>query len=119
MTKKEIDQVFTKIILECLNAGYVINSQTFMGSDGTARIDMRKNNRFIRIFLKTIYGSGSDCIQLAMGTLEFASERELEQSSVIFTDRLEIKEVCLLKEIQKDLWIIASGNPDIEKNKLV
>ena len=94
MTKKEIDQVFTKIILECLDAGYVINSQTFMGSDGTARIDMRKNNRFIRIFLKTIYGSGSDCIQLAMGTLEF-------------------------KEIQKDLWIIASGNPDIEKNKLV
>ena len=85
MTKKEIDQVFTKIILECLNAGYVINSQTFMGS----------------------------------GTLEFASERELEQSSVIFTDRLEIKEVCLFKEIQKDLWIIASGNPDIEKNKLV
>ena len=46
MTKKEIDQVFTKIILECLKAGYVINSQTFMGSDGTARIDMRKNNRF-------------------------------------------------------------------------
>ena len=118
MTKKEIDQVFTKIILECLKAGYVINSQTFMGSDGTARIDMRKNNRFIRIFLKTIYGSGSDCIQLAMGTLEFASERELEQSSVIFTDRLEIKEICLFKEIQKDLCIIASGNPDIEK-KLV
>lgn len=75
--------------------------------------------RGISIFLKTIYGSGSDCIQLAMGTLEFASERELEQSSVIFTDRLEIKEVCLFKEIQKDLWIIASGNPDIEKNKLV
>ena len=54
MTKKEIDQVFTKIILECLKAGYVINSQTFMGSDGTARIDMRKNNRFIRIIVKTI-----------------------------------------------------------------
>lgn len=60
MTKKEIDQIFTKIILECLNVGYVINSQTFMGSDGTARIDMRKNNRFIRIFLKTIYGSGAE-----------------------------------------------------------
>ena len=119
MTKKEIDQIFTKIILECLNVGYVINSQTFMGSDGTARIDMRKNNRFIRIFLKTIYGSGAECILLAMGTREFASERELEQSSVIFTDRLEIKEICLFKEIQKDLWIITSGNPDIEKNKLV
>lgn len=58
MTKKEIDQVFTKIILECLNAGYVINSQTFMGSDGTARIDMRKNNRFIRIFLKLFMDPG-------------------------------------------------------------
>ena len=91
MTKKEIDQVFTKIILECLKAGYVINSQTFMGSDGTARIDMRKNKLFIRIFLKNIYGSGRDSIQLAKGTL---------------------------KEIQKDLWISASGNPDIEK-KLV
>lgn len=44
------------------------------------------------------------CILLAMGTREFASERELEQSSVIFTDRLEIKEICLFKEIQKDLW---------------
>lgn len=50
MTKKEIDQIFTKIILECLNVGYVINSQTFMGSDGTARIDMRKITGLLEFF---------------------------------------------------------------------
>jgi hypothetical protein len=53
MTGMELNKMFTDKVIEYVNKGYVINPNSFIGSDGTARVDLVKGDSFIRVYLRT------------------------------------------------------------------
>lgn len=52
MKSNFLDSEITKLVSEYISNGYMINTATMRGSDGTNRVDLRKGNKFIRIWME-------------------------------------------------------------------
>lgn len=52
MKSNFLDSEITKFVSGYIANGYTINTPTMRGSDGTNRVDLRKGNKFIRIWMK-------------------------------------------------------------------
>lgn len=52
MKSNFLDNEITKFVSGYIANGYMINTETMRGSDGTRFVDLRKGNKFIRIWLK-------------------------------------------------------------------
>jgi hypothetical protein len=47
-----LDSEITKFVSGYVSNGYTINTETMRGSDGTNRVDLRKGNKFIRVWME-------------------------------------------------------------------
>lgn len=82
MKSNFLDSEITKIANGYISNGYMINTSTMRGSDGTNRVDLRKGNKFIRIWVERIsawsynkeldkkYGYDNDIFVLRVGYKE-------------------------------------------------
>ena len=82
MKSNFLDSEITKFASGYISNGYMINTETMSGSDGTNRVDLRKGNKFIRIWvertsawsynkeLDKTYGYGGDIFVLRVGYTE-------------------------------------------------
>lgn len=52
MKSNFLDSEITKLVSGYISNGYMINTRTIRGSDGTNRVDLRKGNKFIRIWVE-------------------------------------------------------------------
>lgn len=52
MKSNFLDSEITKFVSGYIANGYTINTPTMRGSDGTNRVDLRKGNKFIRIWME-------------------------------------------------------------------
>ena len=52
MKSNFLDSEITKFVSGYISNGYMINTATMRGSDGTNRVDLRKGNKFIRIWME-------------------------------------------------------------------
>lgn len=52
MKSNFLDSEITKFVSGYISNGYTINTATMRGSDGTNRVDLRKGNKFIRIWIE-------------------------------------------------------------------
>ena len=52
MKSNFLDSEITKFASGYISNGYMINTATMRGSDGTNRVDLRKGNKFIRIWME-------------------------------------------------------------------
>lgn len=52
MKSNFLDSEITKLVSGYVSNGYTINTATMRGSDGTNRVDLRKGNKFIRIWIE-------------------------------------------------------------------
>lgn len=52
MKSNFLDSEITKLVSGYISNGYMINTATMRGSDGTNRVDLRKGNKFIRIWME-------------------------------------------------------------------
>jgi hypothetical protein len=52
MKSNFLDSEITKFVSGYISNGYTINTETMRGSDGTNRVDLRKGNKFIRIWIE-------------------------------------------------------------------
>jgi hypothetical protein len=50
MKSNFLDKEMTALMNGYISNGYILNTETMRGSDGTNRIDLRKGNKFIRIW---------------------------------------------------------------------
>ena len=52
MKSNFLDSEITKFASGYIANGYVLNTETMRGSDGTNRVDLRKGNKFIRVWME-------------------------------------------------------------------
>lgn len=52
MKSNFLDSEITRLASGYIANGYMINTETMKGSDGTNRVDLRKDNKFIRIWME-------------------------------------------------------------------
>lgn len=52
MKSNFLDSEITKFVSGYISNGYMINTETMRGSDGTNRVDLRKRNKLIRIWIE-------------------------------------------------------------------
>lgn len=52
MKSNFLDSEITKFVSGYISNGYIINTETMRGSDGTNRVDLKKGNKFIRIWME-------------------------------------------------------------------
>jgi hypothetical protein len=52
MKSNFLDSEITKFVSGYIANGYTLNTETMRGSDGTNRVDLRKGNKFIRIWIE-------------------------------------------------------------------
>ena len=97
MTKKQICEIFTKKVAEFMNNGYVITPDSFAGSDGTSRVDLTKDDSFIRIYMDEEWsGFDSDILvfRVCEKKLTQHEANRIYYNDVMWTKDLEIIEEC-------------------------
>lgn len=68
MFKKDINSLFTSKIMEYINKGYIIHSDTMSGSQGEqAKVDLYNGTEIIRILLTSHYHTSLSGIKLIIG----------------------------------------------------
>ena len=85
MKSNFLDSEITKFVSGYVANGYMINTETMKGSDGTRFVDLRKGNKFIRIWVERVsawsynkeldekYGYSNDIFVLRVGYKELES----------------------------------------------
>ena len=96
MTNTELSTLFTNKVRGYMNNGYIINTKTFSGCDGTQRVDLIKGNHFIRVYLESYY-DGESCIALRIGE-KILTPIEMKRADIIWKKDLNIiKEYVFIK----------------------
>ena len=115
MTNTELSTLFTNKVRGYMNNGYIINTKTFSGSDGTQRVDLIKGNHFIRVYLESYY-DGESCIALRIGE-KVLTPIEMKRADIIWKNDLNIiKEYVFIKiGIRNDYYVTPKEYEKIEK----
>lgn len=95
--RKDIDKMFTEKVMEFLNNGYIVNTNSFGGSDGTLRVDLLKDNHFIRVFID----NNSNGFKLCIAEKYFTEKYELN-STIIWLESLNVVFETYFYEIARD-----------------
>ncbi len=98
MTKKELCKIFTDKVTEYIENEYVITPNSFSGSDGTSRVDLVKDDSFIRIYMdeEPDFDSNVDKIYIRV------AERKLigkEKKNIYNMDIVWTKELTTIYEL--------------------
>lgn len=68
MFKKDIDALFTSKIMEYINKGYIIHTDTMSGSQGEqAKVDLYNETEIIRILITSHYRTAMSGLKLIVG----------------------------------------------------
>ena len=94
MTKKQICEMFTKKVAEYMSNGYIITPDSFSGSDGTSRVDLVKDNHFIRIYMDEMFEHGGDILVLAVCEKQMTSReaKRIYDQDIVWTRELNVIE---------------------------
>ena len=107
MKRVDIDKVFSLLVKEYFDKGYVINTDTMNGNQGeVAKVDLMKDGIFIRVSLTKGFDFGK-CIG-SCDTLALVVGKRTEpigKWETVWTDRLEDVERHVFWQIGEDWWI--------------
>lgn len=111
MTKKQVCEIFTKKVAEYIGNGYIITPDSFSGSDGTSRVDLVKDNHFIRIYMDEVYERDGDLLKFVVCEKKltpYASKRIYSQDVVWTSDMTVIEETefRILNKYSKNIWYV-------------
>ena len=68
MTRNELDRIFTNKVKEYFSKGFTINTKTMGGTQGElARVDVRKDDTLIRIYMETDGSDYGELINIIIG----------------------------------------------------
>ena len=113
MFKQEIDKKFTEKIMEYMNKGYFLYTNTMAGSQGElAKVDLTNGEEVIRIYMDRTYVNLSDKkVFIAIGR---SSHRPTySDSEIIWTSKLEILEKMSFVKIGENYYV-----PEEEYNEI-
>lgn len=121
MFRKEIDVLFTNKMVEYINKGYSIHSNTMGGSQGEqAKVDLSKDNDVIRILLHTKY-SGLSCTKLVITIGRNTNKLHNTSTDIIWNNDLEILEEIEFIKLSENYYVTPEEYPSIrekQKNRL-
>ena len=109
MTKKQICEMFTKKVAEFMNNGYVITPDSFAGSDGTSRVDLTKDDSFIRIYMDEEW-AGFDRDILVFRICE-KKLTQREANRIYYQDIIWTKDLEVIEEYKFVIMDRYSGKP--------
>lgn len=118
MLKKEINALFTQKVMEYINKGYIIHTDTMNGSQGEqAKVDLHKGQEVIRILLHTKY-SGIDGDKLILTIGRNTNKLYNRTTDIIWNNDLEIIEEYEFFKLSNDFYVSPKEYPNIrEKQK--
>lgn len=97
VTTKNIYEIITKKATKFIKEGYIFSMDSMEGSDGTLRIDLLKNNHFIRIWVEEGRENKKPCLFIYTG------ERTIKYTNRMY-DRLNTIWSSTLNIIDKELF---------------
>jgi len=111
MTKKSICELFTKKVAEFMDNGYIITPDSFAGSDGTSRVDLAKDDSFIRIYMDEMYNRGVDILVLVVCEKKMSTreEKSIYSKDLIWTNDMEVVEETtfrILNRYHGNTWYV-------------
>lgn len=117
MTKKNICELFTKKVVEYINNGYVITPDSFSGSDGTSRVDLVKDDSFIRIFMDEMYEHGGDILVLVVceKKMNAREAKRIYSNDLIWTNDMEVIEETkfrIFNRYHRNTWYVTEEEYD-------
>lgn len=99
MKRNELDTIFTNKVKEYFENGFTINTKTMGGSQGElARVDVRKDDILIRIYIETECSDYGEMINIIIG-------KDPQTSNLVWNGRLEIIEKNVFLKVSKDSYI--------------
>ncbi len=91
MFKKDIDALFTSKMMEYINKGYIIHTNTMSGSQGEqAKVDLYNDSEIIRIFITSHYRTSLSGLKLIVG--RNTNKTYNRPTDIIWNNDLEIIE---------------------------
>ena len=112
MTKKQVCEIFTKKVVEYIGNGYIITPDSFSGSDGTSRVDLVKDDSFIRIYLNEVYECGGDILTFVVCEKKLTSnisKKRIYSQDIIWTNDMTVVEETdfrILNKYSKNIWYV-------------
>ena len=111
MTKKQICEMFTKKVAEYISNGYIITPDSFSGSDGTSRVDLVKDDSFIRIYLDEVYEFDADLLKFVVceKKLTLNSSKRIYNQDIVWTSDMTVVEETefrVLNKYGKNIWYV-------------
>lgn len=111
MTKKQICELFTKKVAEYMNDGYIITPDSFSGSDGTSRVDLVKDNSFIRIYIDEIYERDIDILTFVVCEKKLTpnASKMIYSRDIVWTSDMTVVEETkfrILNKYSKNIWYV-------------
>lgn len=118
MKKNEIDKVFTGKIMEYLNNGYVIHTESMSGSqtDEIAAVDLMKDKGIVvRIVMlrKFNHLHGTDLI-IRVGMTEYKGKYD-----IVWNNHLQVIEEFIYKMVSDNWFVLPEEYDDIEAKQKV
>lgn len=118
MRKQDIDKLVTNEVAKYISNGYVINMNTFNSSDGTQRIDLIKDNHFIRLFLEKHYSYERYYIDFVISEMYIKNIKKFHERDIIYKDSLTKIYNSKFVHIGKDYYLpIEESKEVLEKSK--
>lgn len=102
MKRENIDSIFTKVVGDMIAKGYTVNLSTMNGSQGeVGKIDLRKDNEFVRVWVEQDYYSDEryyhrHALVLKVG---YTSYDNAAKGWTIWNDRLELRSVAVFGRV--------------------
>lgn len=117
MFKKDIDKKYTEKIMEYLNKGYTIHTNTMNGSQGElAKVDLTNGKEVIRIYMDRTYIGFSDKVIVILVGRNTCKLYDSE-SDIIWNSKLEIIEKMEFVKIGENYYIPKEDFAEIHKKR--
>ena len=110
MKRYDIDKIFTRLMGEYLEDGYLLNTNTMSGHQGeVAKVDLRKGDEVIRLVLEkgTNWNSNADWYAITIGRCVEPVRKE--DWATIWTSKLEEIDRYCIYQIGKDWYTGIEG----------
>lgn len=124
MTGMELNKMFTDKVIEYVNKGYIINPNSFKGSDGTARVDLVKGDSFIRVYLRTESNWKENydyMVILTVGEKKMdkrLQKKIVDKDSVWTSDLTTIEEQKIIKLYSKNTFYVTEKEYNDMRDKI-
>lgn len=125
MKSNFLDSEITKFVNGYIANGYMLNTETMRGSDGTRFVDLRKGNKFIRVWIERVsswsynkeldekYGYDNDIFILRVGYKEL----EYLTTDIVWSSKLAVSYEKLYYKIGSGRYNEGAYTDDFEEVK--